>query len=130
MSYCFSPSVALACRLTGEGDRPGGCGARPGWAGGLSSVLFLPLTFLNLHCPLFGFCCFLLPVREGIRGRIREKVNEKVNVTGPVTYGSQTHWHSQQMLEEFRITRAGTYLALSQHLTGNILFSTKNSTYE
>lgn len=38
-----------------------------GQAGPWVSGLFLPLTLLNLHCPLFSFSCFLLPVCDGTK---------------------------------------------------------------
>lgn len=61
-------------------------GRKGGHDGFLVLVPSLALTFLNLHCPLFRFSCFLLPVcGERTKGRVWEEVNEKL--TGPVTYG-------------------------------------------
>ena len=63
MSSGFSPPVALACHLKREGytgDRPMGCGVRPQWAAGLSSVspTHLPESALSpLQFLLFSAAC-------------------------------------------------------------------------
>lgn len=61
-------------------------------AGSPSQALLLPpLTFLDLHCPLFRVSCFLLPGHVGDKGRSGR------DARWPLAYSSQTHRHSRQM---------------------------------